>query len=102
MRERAEGPIETTLHLARIIEGCLPRPKPGQSHPATRTFQALRIAVNDEYGALYEGLLAAERALKPGGLLAVVTLPLGRGPDGEALPADARRADRPRQPLRSR
>lgn len=66
-------PITRTLELAEIIEGCLPRPKPGQSHPATRSFQALRIAVNDEYGALMEGLMAAERALKPGGLLAVVT-----------------------------
>ncbi len=66
-------PIHTTLQLAKIVESCLPRPKPGQSHPATRTFQALRIAVNDEYGQLFEGLLAAERALRPGGLLAVVT-----------------------------
>ena len=69
----AARPVETTLQLAKIVEGCLPRQKPGQSHPATRTFQALRIAVNDEYGQLAEGLMAAERALKPGGLLAVVT-----------------------------
>jgi len=61
------------LELAGIVEKCLPRPKPGQSHPATRSFQALRIAVNNEYGELYEGLMAAERALKPGGKLAVVT-----------------------------
>ena len=47
--------------------------KPGESHPATRSFQALRIAVNDEYGALMQGLMAAERALKPGGFLAVVS-----------------------------
>ncbi|SEL18611.1 16S rRNA (cytosine1402-N4)-methyltransferase [Roseivivax marinus] len=73
VRERAEAPIETTLRLSEIVEGCLPRPKPGQSHPATRSFQALRIAVNDEYAALHEGLAAAERALAPGGLLAVVT-----------------------------
>lgn len=66
-------PITTTLELARIIETCLPRPKPGQSHPATRSFQALRIAVNNEYDELYQGLMAAERALKPGGKLAVVT-----------------------------
>ena len=66
-------PLTTTLQLAKIVESCLPRPKPGQSHPATRTFQALRIAVNDEYGQLAAGLMAAERALKPGGLLAVVT-----------------------------
>lgn len=69
----AARPLETTLELAKIVEGCLPRSKPGQSHPATRTFQALRIAVNNEYGELAEGLMAAERALKPGGQLAVVT-----------------------------
>ncbi|MCW9043598.1 MAG: 16S rRNA (cytosine(1402)-N(4))-methyltransferase RsmH [Pseudopelagicola sp.] len=73
VRARAEAPITTTLALAEIVESCLPRPKPNQSHPATRTFQALRIAVNDEYGELYRGLQAAERALAPGGLLAVVT-----------------------------
>ncbi|WP_415920973.1 16S rRNA (cytosine(1402)-N(4))-methyltransferase RsmH [Tateyamaria sp. SN6-1] len=69
----AARPITTTLELAGIIEKCLPRPKPGQSHPATRSFQALRIAVNSEYDELYQGLMAAERALKPGGQLAVVT-----------------------------
>ncbi|MGJ8625555.1 MAG: 16S rRNA (cytosine(1402)-N(4))-methyltransferase RsmH [Sulfitobacter sp.] len=72
-RARAEAPITTTLELAGLVEGCLPRSKPGQSHPATRSFQALRIAVNDEYGELFQGLMAAERALKPGGKLAVVT-----------------------------
>lgn len=70
---RKVAPITRTLELTRIVESCLPRPKPGQSHPATRSFQALRIAVNDEYGALMQGLMAAERALKPGGLLAVVS-----------------------------
>ncbi|QQA44155.1 16S rRNA (cytosine(1402)-N(4))-methyltransferase RsmH [Pelagovum pacificum] len=68
-----ERPLSTTGQLTAIVEKCLPRPKPGQSHPATRTFQALRIAVNNEYGELAEGLMAAERALKPGGMLAVVT-----------------------------
>ncbi|QBF31239.1 16S rRNA (cytosine(1402)-N(4))-methyltransferase RsmH [Thalassococcus sp. S3] len=72
-RARSEASIETTLQLAAVIEGCLPRAKPGQSHPATRSFQALRIAVNDEYGELFQGLMAAERALRPGGKLAVVT-----------------------------
>ncbi|GAA6207210.1 16S rRNA (cytosine(1402)-N(4))-methyltransferase RsmH [Cognatishimia sp. WU-CL00825] len=73
VRERANKSFESTLQLAEIIEKCLPRPKPGQSHAATRSFQGLRIAVNDEYGELFRGLMAAERALKPGGLLAVVT-----------------------------
>ncbi|MEM8579421.1 MAG: 16S rRNA (cytosine(1402)-N(4))-methyltransferase RsmH [Pseudomonadota bacterium] len=66
-------PLTRTLELAELVERQLPRAKPGQSHPATRTFQALRIAVNDEYGELYQGLTAAERALRPGGQLAVVT-----------------------------
>lgn len=69
----AARPVTTTAQLAKVVEGCLPRAKPGQSHPATRTFQALRIAVNAEYEELAQGLMAAERALKPGGQLAVVT-----------------------------
>ncbi|MCK0138347.1 16S rRNA (cytosine(1402)-N(4))-methyltransferase RsmH [Aliiroseovarius sp. F47248L] len=73
VRARAEAPFETTLQLASVVEKCLPRSKPGQSHPATRSFQAIRIAVNDEFGQLIDGLEAAERALKPGGKLAVVT-----------------------------
>lgn len=72
-RARAEAPIETTTQLVEIVEKQLPHPKPGQSHPATRSFQAIRIAVNDEFGQLAAGLEAAERALKPGGKLAVVT-----------------------------
>ena len=71
--EHRRDPILTTLRLAEIVAKCLPRPKPGQSHPATRSFQALRIAVNGEYDELAAGLAAAERALKPGGLLAVVS-----------------------------
>ncbi len=70
---RKDAPITTTLQLADIIKKNLPYPKPGQPHPATRSFQALRIAVNDELGELARGLVAAEAALKPGGLLVVVT-----------------------------
>lgn len=73
VKAREQEPITTTLRLAEIVAGCLPRPKPGQSHPATRSFQAIRIAVNTEFSELAEGLSAAERALKPGGMLAVVS-----------------------------
>ncbi|MFT4014819.1 MAG: 16S rRNA (cytosine(1402)-N(4))-methyltransferase RsmH [Paracoccus sp. (in: a-proteobacteria)] len=69
----AARPISRTGELSDIVAGCLPRPKPGQSHPSTRTFQAIRIWVNDEFGQLVAGLAAAERALRPGGRLAVVS-----------------------------
>ncbi len=70
---RQRQPFERTLDLAGVIEGVLPRPKPGQMHPATRSFQALRIAVNHEFDELFHGLNGAEDALAPGGLLIVVT-----------------------------
>lgn len=70
---RAREPITSTGRLAGIVSHCLPRPKPGQIHPATRTFQALRIAVNDELGQLVRALAAAEAVLAPGGRLVVVT-----------------------------
>ena len=70
---RAGEPITRTGQLAEIVAGCLPRQRPGQIHPATRTFQALRIAVNDELGQLVLALEAAESVLAPGGRLVVVT-----------------------------
>ena len=73
VKARKDGPIETRAQLTKILESSLPRPKPGQTHPATRSFQALRIAVNDELGQLVEGLNAAEQVLCEGGILAVVT-----------------------------
>jgi 16S rRNA (cytosine1402-N4)-methyltransferase len=69
---RATRPIETTTELARLIEKAIGR-KPGDAHPATRSFQALRIAVNGELDQLVEGLFAAERLLGEGGRLAVVS-----------------------------
>ncbi len=69
---RAAEPITTTTQLARLIEKAIGR-KPGESHPATRSFQALRIAVNAEFDQLVEGLFASERLLGEGGRLAVVT-----------------------------
>ena len=69
---RATQPIATTSELAKLIERAIGR-KPGDAHPATRSFQALRIAVNAEFDQLVEGLFAAERLLTEGGRLAVVT-----------------------------
>jgi 16S rRNA (cytosine1402-N4)-methyltransferase len=65
-------PLTTTGDLAEIVRGAIPKREPGLD-PATRTFQALRIAVNDELGELDRGLAAAERLLMPGGRLAVVS-----------------------------
>jgi 16S rRNA (cytosine1402-N4)-methyltransferase len=65
-------PLVTTGDLAEIVRGAIPRREPGLDS-ATRTFQALRIAVNDELGELDRGLAAAERLLMPGGRLAVVS-----------------------------
>ena len=69
---RSAAPITTTTELARLIEKSIGR-KPGDAHPATRSFQALRIAVNGEFEQLVEGLFASERLLGEGGRLAVVT-----------------------------
>ncbi len=73
VKARSAAPIVTTAQLAAVVENCLPPRKPGQSHPATRSFQAIRIAVNDEFEELVSALEAAERVLKPGGWLAVVS-----------------------------
>ena len=69
---RALGPITTTGRLASIVRRVVKGPRDGID-PATRTFQALRIAVNDEIGELRRGLVAAEALLKPDGRLAVVS-----------------------------
>ena len=72
---RTEAPITRTAQLADIVRGAVPKSKPGTKtiDPATRTFQALRIYVNDELGELDRGLAAAEGLLKPGGRLCVVS-----------------------------
>lgn len=69
---RRKAPLTTTKQLADLVAGIV-RGEPGGAHPATRTFQALRIAVNDELGELVRALHSAEAALKPGGRLVVVT-----------------------------
>jgi 16S rRNA (cytosine1402-N4)-methyltransferase len=70
--DRQETPFTTTRALADLV-GRVVRSKPGEIHPATRTFQALRIFVNEELEELQTALVAAERVLKPGGRLVVVS-----------------------------
>ncbi len=73
VRRRAEQPFRRTLELAEFVENALGGRRGAKIHPATRTFQGLRIAVNEELSELEAGLVAAERALKAGGRLCVVT-----------------------------
>lgn len=72
-RRRSEQPFTRTLELAEFIEKALGGRRGAKVHPATRAFQALRIAVNEELSELEAGLAAAERALRPDGRLCVVT-----------------------------
>ncbi|MGH7025026.1 MAG: 16S rRNA (cytosine(1402)-N(4))-methyltransferase RsmH [Caulobacteraceae bacterium] len=72
-RRRLERPIERTSDLASVVEQAVGGRRGAKIHPATRVFQALRIAVNDELSELEAGLVAAERTLKAGGRLAIVT-----------------------------
>jgi 16S rRNA (cytosine1402-N4)-methyltransferase len=74
VKRRGVQPFGRTLDLAEVVTRALGgRRQDKKSHPATRTFQALRIFVNDELGELKRALVAAERVLKPGGRLVVVT-----------------------------
>ncbi len=72
VHDRLSKPFSTTRDLAELVARLMPA-RPMDIHPATRTFQALRIAVNDELGELVRALAAAERILKPGGKLVVVS-----------------------------
>lgn len=73
VERRQEHSFETTEDLVKVIVSVLGAPRADKIHPATRTFQALRIYVNDELGELVRALCAAERVLVPGGRLVVVT-----------------------------
>ncbi len=73
VQARAAKPIARTLELAKIVEDSVGGRKGARTHPATKTFQALRLLVNDELGELARGLSAAEQALAPGGRLVAVS-----------------------------
>ena len=74
MRRRKEQPFERTSDLVEVIKAAIPAPaRFGDGHPAKRVFQALRIAVNDELGALEAALPSAFAMLRPGGRLAVIS-----------------------------
>ena len=73
VRTRMQKPINTTGELVAVVDQAVPRGRHGgRIHPATRTFQALRIAVNDELGALRDGLAKGFTHLAPGGRMAVI------------------------------
>ncbi|MDA3797790.1 MAG: 16S rRNA (cytosine(1402)-N(4))-methyltransferase RsmH [Kiritimatiellae bacterium] len=73
VRERAKSEISTTERLAELVDKTLGGRKGSKTHPATKTFQALRMEVNGELDALSNGLIGALNLLKPGGRLAVIT-----------------------------
>ena len=73
VERRAAQPFETTSDLAALVETAVGGRRGARMHPATQTFQAIRMYVNDELGELARGLAAAEQVLKPGGRLVVVT-----------------------------
>ncbi len=72
VRRRRTAPVATTADLVSVVLEVLGPPRRGRIHPATRTFQALRIAVNDELGEVERFVEPAARALRPGGRLAVI------------------------------
>ena len=98
VRARAEAPIRRTAALADIVARVV-HARPGTIHPATRTFQALRLFVNEELPELAAGLAAAEAVLRPGGRLVAVAMSMTSGfairtPIGSAVPGGTRSGGR--------
>jgi 16S rRNA (cytosine1402-N4)-methyltransferase len=78
VERRRRAPLRTTRDLVAVVEASIPRRAwPRRIHPATRTFQALRMAVNDEAGTLRTALPEAARLLEPGGRLGVIAFHSG-------------------------
>ena len=73
VERRRERPVRTAAELAELVRGCVPRSKNHDIDPATRTFQALRIAVNDELASLDDALRMLPNVLRPGGRLAIIS-----------------------------
>lgn len=73
LKAREEKPIETTMELAEIVKANVPQKVRRDGHPARKTFQAIRIAVNDEFGQLERGLASAFEMLNVGGRLSIIT-----------------------------
>ena len=91
---RSAGPVETTGKLAAIVARAVPRHE-RDKNPATRTFQALRIAVNEELGELERFLAVAPDCLRPGGRLVRDRVPFAGGPHRQVAAARAGRARAP-------
>lgn len=73
IKEREKAPIETTGELVKIIEKAIPKKFQNDGHPAKRTFQAIRIEVNEELGGLKECIVQMAKSLKKGGRIAIIT-----------------------------
>jgi 16S rRNA (cytosine1402-N4)-methyltransferase len=102
VRQRRAHPIETSAELAELVRRCVPSPPGGQRiDPATRTFQALRIAVNDELKSLSIALRRIPDCLRPGGRMAVISFhSLEDRPVKEAFRTDGRMRVLTRRPVR--
>jgi 16S rRNA (cytosine1402-N4)-methyltransferase len=100
IQRRRDQPVVTAADLAELIRGCVPRSRHGRIDPATRTFQALRIAVNDELKSLEIALRRLPDCLRPGGRLAVISFhSLEDRPVKEAFRNDPRLTSLTRKPI---